>query len=216
MKKTFCIGDVHGCYYTLVELLSKIPSDSEIIFVGDLCDKGNFSKDVIQLIIDNNYLSVKGNHDDFITRYLFNALTHNRKNLWSDSDTFGGNKTILSYKNDLENARKHIDYLNELPIYIMRGKYFITHGFGLPYFNKRDEFVLQFLSNRVERPYPDWEDYSDLDIINIFGHTSFDEILQDDKFFGIDTGCVYGNKLSAFELGTHQHISVDVDPRDIS
>lgn len=51
LTNTFVIGDVHGCYYTLLNLVKKLPSDANLIFVGDLCDKGNFSKEVIEFVM---------------------------------------------------------------------------------------------------------------------------------------------------------------------
>ena len=59
MKDIYIIGDVHGCFYTLEKLLSKLNKNSEIIFVGDLCDRGFYSKEVIELIIENNYKSME-------------------------------------------------------------------------------------------------------------------------------------------------------------
>jgi len=50
MKKTFVIGDVHGCFYTLMDLVKKLPKNSEMIFTGDLCDKGFYSKEVIEFV----------------------------------------------------------------------------------------------------------------------------------------------------------------------
>ena len=34
------IGDVHGCFDTLIALIAKLPTDAKIIFVGDLIDRG--------------------------------------------------------------------------------------------------------------------------------------------------------------------------------
>ena len=47
MIKTYVIGDVHGCINTLKELIDKLPVNANLIFVGDLCDKGKYSKDVL-------------------------------------------------------------------------------------------------------------------------------------------------------------------------
>lgn len=59
LHNTFVIGNVHGCYHTLLNLIQKLPSDAKLIFVGDLCDKGNYSEDVIEFIIQNNYPSIR-------------------------------------------------------------------------------------------------------------------------------------------------------------
>ena len=214
---TYIIGDIHGCFFTLKKLISKIPKDAKVIFVGDLCDKGNFTKEVISFIKDKEYLVVKGNHEIFMETFLLDSLIENKKSLWSTSETYGGSKTIDSYKDvDLSIVNEHLDFIKKFPLYLIIDNYFITHGFGLPYFNRRDEAHKALVSNRVERVYSDWEDFSDYKFINIFGHSAFNEVVKHSSFFGIDTGCVYGNKLSAIELGSHNIISEDVDPRDIS
>ena len=42
-KRTIAIGDIHGCYYTLIDLLQKIDYQSgrdTLIFLGDYIDRG--------------------------------------------------------------------------------------------------------------------------------------------------------------------------------
>ena len=58
------IGDVHGCYKTLIALIEKLPKDRNITFVGDLIDRGPGSKDVVEFVRKNNYRCVRGNHED--------------------------------------------------------------------------------------------------------------------------------------------------------
>jgi serine/threonine protein phosphatase 1 len=70
--------------------------------------------------------------------------------------------------------------------------------------------------NRVDNDefIDDWEDYTNYEIINIFGHCKFDEVLIGDNYFGIVPACAYGNKLTAIELRTHkiyQQVVVTVD-----
>lgn len=150
MKQSiYVIGDVHGCYYTLLELLKKIPKESRIIFVGDLCDRGLYTKDVIGLVIDNDYECVMGNHDYFMISFAPKLLNMDLKasEKWWFDKSIGGKKTIASYKGDKEILKKHIDWLKTLPTYIEIDNFFITHGFGLPYYKQRDskkakEFIL--------------------------------------------------------------------------
>ena len=49
------IGDVHGCYFTLTELYQKIQfkyPEVEVYCVGDLIDRGNYSREVVDFIVD--------------------------------------------------------------------------------------------------------------------------------------------------------------------
>ena len=59
----------------------------------------------------------------------------------------------------------------------------------------------------------EWRDY---DVINIFGHTHYDEVEIGKNYYGIDTGCVYGGKLTAIELSTMKIIDVPLNKKDIA
>ena len=43
----YIIGDVHGHYDTLMRLVDRLPQDAELIFVGDLIDRGSQSAEVV-------------------------------------------------------------------------------------------------------------------------------------------------------------------------
>jgi serine/threonine protein phosphatase 1 len=121
----------------LLNLVEKLPKDSDVIFVGDLCDRGLYSKEVISFVIENNYRCVKGNHDTYMIKYAKAALEE-IENKWTKEYYMGGKETMKSYKYDKETLFKHIEFLKTLPSYILLDKYFITHGFGLPYYEQRD------------------------------------------------------------------------------
>ena len=46
---TYAIGDVHGCAQSLKELLAKLPSDSNIVFIGDVVNRGPQSLETLRL-----------------------------------------------------------------------------------------------------------------------------------------------------------------------
>ncbi len=52
------------------------------------------------------------------------------------------------------------------------------------------------------------------EVVNIFGHCVFDEVVSGENFYGIDTGCSYGKKLTALQLGTMKLIQEPMDARD--
>lgn len=212
LHNTFVIGDVHGCYYTLLGLVKKLPKDADIIFVGDLCDKGNFSKDVIEFVIDNGYPCVKGNHEHLFEKYILDAVEKNIHSPWSSDKRYGGLACIESYKNDLSTIKKHLSWIQELPTYVEIEHYFITHGFALEYYEHKNnkEYYNDFLLNR----YYNGDSVEKSDVINIFGHCSFDEVIDGNNFFCIDTSCSYGKKLTAFQLGTHKIYEQNMDSRD--
>lgn len=214
VNKIYVLGDVHGCYHTLLKLLEKISSHSRIIFVGDLVDKGKYSKEVIELIIENNYEVILGNHEYLMFNNIREAIIDkDYTSDWARMKGYGGSLTIKNYENDLELLSKHLMWIEKLPRYLIVKNYFITHGFGLPYYNRRDKAESKYplFSNRIndDSYNEDWEDYSNYKMINIFGHCVFDDVLCGKNYYGIDTGCAYGNKLTAIELGTMNLIQQD-------
>ena len=84
------IGDVHGCHDELLELLLtklgyrlenrtgegviKHPEGRRVIFLGDLCDRGPASDQVLETVMrmcrESDALCVMGNHDDKLRRSL--------------------------------------------------------------------------------------------------------------------------------------------------
>jgi serine/threonine protein phosphatase 1 len=61
--KYYAIGDVHGEYKTLIELMSRIPGESELFFTGDLIDRGPDSQKVVDLVRSDSHHCVLGNHE---------------------------------------------------------------------------------------------------------------------------------------------------------
>lgn len=215
MKKTYVIGDVHGCYHTMIKLIKQLPKNSDIIFVGDLCDRGLYTKEVIDFVIENEYKCLLGNHDEYMIEHAINAY-NGETNRWLE-DYMGGQQTLYSYKDDLSTLKKHIEYLKTLPNYIMIDNYFITHGFGLPYYGKEECEESKWLNkNRIDEPRDTWqENWQKFDEINIFGHIHYSEVNIGKNYYGIDTGCVYGGKLTAIEFGSMKIYDEKYDPRDV-
>src|SRR5436309_11809498 len=73
MPRTIVVGDIHGCFDELTELLNliKLHKNDRVIAVGDLITKGPKSREVLDLFIsDRRFSSVVGNHDRAIRQKL--------------------------------------------------------------------------------------------------------------------------------------------------
>src|SRR6185295_2676208 len=73
MARTIVVGDIHGCFDELTDLLEliKLKSDERVIAVGDLITKGPKNREVLDLFIsDSRFSSVVGNHDRRIRQKL--------------------------------------------------------------------------------------------------------------------------------------------------
>ena len=68
-KHTFAIGDVHGCYSELIQLLefSPIKESDQLVLLGDYVDRGPDSARVIQFLVEESerrdIATLKGNHE---------------------------------------------------------------------------------------------------------------------------------------------------------
>lgn len=68
---TYIIGDVHGCYHELQELLALLafnPARDRLGFVGDLVNRGPHSLEVLRFLrsLSSSSFAVLGNHDLFL------------------------------------------------------------------------------------------------------------------------------------------------------
>ena len=65
-SRTIVVGDIHGCYDELMDLLEKaeLGENDRVVSVGDLITKGPKSKEVLELFMtDARFTTVIGNHD---------------------------------------------------------------------------------------------------------------------------------------------------------
>lgn len=108
------IGDVHGCYKTLIALVQKCPPEEQLCFVGDLIDRGPQSREVIDFVKDGGHPCVRGNHEDM-------ALWHygrepNRNSIYSgDVWLRNGGKTAVASYPEGRMSDEHLDFLASLP-----------------------------------------------------------------------------------------------------
>jgi serine/threonine protein phosphatase 1 len=126
----YVIGDVHGYYGTLKQLLKLIDVKDEdhVFFVGDLIDRGEKSAKVIRLVRNTkNFFSVVGNHELMMMDAIFN------NNLQSWVFNGYGSETYNSYQKlyGEESMKMMFDdcvWMNSLPYFIDLGDYFIVHA----------------------------------------------------------------------------------------
>ncbi len=98
---TYVIGDVHGHYDTLMQLVAKLPCDAKLVFVGDIIDRGKKSAEVVRFVREGGHLCVMGNHEELMIKdapYVLNAYDKDRTlDLYSTWFSNGGTWTLTSY-----------------------------------------------------------------------------------------------------------------------
>ncbi|MCH5323020.1 MAG: serine/threonine protein phosphatase [Helicobacter sp.] len=207
-KPLYIIGDVHGCYETLYALIEKLPQkeESQIIFTGDVIDRGKDSCKVIELILQKDYSCVLGNHEELMMEYYHIIPSRGYTKAWFAN---GGYETIESYENygGYQKIHEHLDWIAQLPRYFelnypdLEGRrLFVTHGFGLPYYQERDKRTAEMTWNRLKMHNYEKEDKKPSSVFNVFGHDVQKQALIMENFAAIDTGCVYKDKFASASL----------------
>lgn len=88
----YVIGDIHGCFYTLEKLIDKVRKKDEspqFIFVGDYVDRGLYSKECVEFVIQlqsEGAVCLRGNHDDIIDYLLHQDCVSDLKEMLVTSE----------------------------------------------------------------------------------------------------------------------------------
>jgi serine/threonine protein phosphatase 1 len=215
MEKLYVVGDIHGCYKTLLALIKKLPKKekSKVCFVGDLIDRGSNSKDVIELVKTNNYDCVIDNHElffiDYVPKILRDEIDEETKQ-WLFK--YGGKETLKSYllensELDKELLAGHIEYLKSLPNYIeykdlktKDNRYLVVSHSNVAntwQFKDYPKDSLEYEQFFKTIHFGRFKNYDNKDIYNVFGHTPVDKVdIENGYKTNIDTGCVYDNGIN--------------------
>ncbi|MBF6571411.1 MAG: serine/threonine protein phosphatase [Candidatus Binataceae bacterium] len=205
--RLFAIGDIHGCPDELTAMLSAIapgPEDT-VVFVGDYVDRGPSARDVIDRLIDlcngpAEVVLLKGNHEDMMLSFL------GLPGRYGDSFLFnGGSATLESYgvkdtkmRTALERIPEHhLNFFNRLSTSYLRPPYLFVHAGIMPSRQLEEQSVEDMLWIRQDFIF----NPHSIDATVVFGHTPMREVMTDLPYkLGIDTGLVYGGKLSCIEF----------------
>ncbi len=216
------IGDIHGCIYTLEKLYKKLEDKNNVYSVGDLVDRGKYSKEVVDFVIKNGIKTVKGNHEDMMLKAIDNSdkllsfMNKETEHYYSN----GGKETQFSYIgsrafNDIKKLGKelkslgHYEFASKMPLKFEFKKVVISHA-GIV----DDGNDMTIMWNRREPSF--------IGKLQIHGHTPLmDFSFKPNHYINIDTGCVYDNKLTAVIVDTNQGkvieiIQANCDPRDLN
>lgn len=205
IKRILFVGDVHGCCDELVELLKMCEVDNEkkdvmVVFTGDLVNKGPKSVETVELVrsMGEMALSVKGNHEQAVLSRL-QSLKQAPKELTKKYAWI----TRLSAEDQT--------FLEELPytITIPFLHVIVVHG-GLVPGVKLQEQLPENMINMRNYVHEKLSGTSDIDEglpwagqwpgpeFVIFGHDARRRLQKYRNAIGLDTGCLYGEKLTGF------------------
>lgn len=186
-KRLIAIGDIHGEYYKLISLLKNLDlkTDDKLIFLGDYIDRGFYSKQVVDKLIElsKNYdcKFLMGNHE--FAMLQMQKGSEYFKNFFYE---YGGIETIDSYGGEPENIIKiHGKFFKNLKLFYKTSKYLFVHAgirFDKPLENQDEYDFLMIRDNFINQK-------SNIKQKVIFGHTPFETPFVTPDKIGIDTGC---------------------------
>lgn len=219
MKRLFAIGDIHGCFDSLLELVEnqiQFDKSDKLVLLGDFIDRGNMSKEVIDYIIDLqekgfDIISLIGNHELMLLETLEDEKN---KFKWIQN---GGGEALKSFGIDSikEISAKYLEFFKNLQSYYSIKEFLFVHaGFNDKILNPFQDIYSMVWKSQVT--------YSNPLLIErtiIYGHrpvtVDFCEKQIEDKpqVINVDTGCVYKEKigygmLTAIELYSKKLFSI--------
>ncbi|GAB3323401.1 metallophosphoesterase family protein [Haloplanus salinarum] len=185
----YVVGDVHGSRLALESLLAtlELGDDDLVVFVGDLVRKGPDSPGVVDLVrADDRLLSVRGNNEGKIVR---------------------GEKSP-DWLREGDRA-----YFASLPVAVSFADALVVHGGVDPERPLAAHTAEELLTMRsphgdgYEGPF--WYESYDGPFRVFFGHTVHDRPVDRPHAVGLDTGCVYGGPLTAYDYRRDAFVTVD-------
>ncbi len=205
--RTFVVGDVHGCASEVERLLDALsPGAADTIcFLGDYIDRGPDARGTIDRLLrlaaeGPRCVFLKGNHEDMFLAFLGLPGRYGEGFLEN-----GGAATLASYGlsgcNGAQVAERlpvpHREFFLGLVSSARLGDYLCVHA-GLrptrPLAAQDEEDLLWIRGDfsTVAHPFP---------FTVVYGHTPYRDVFFDLPYkIGLDTGLVYGNRLSCFEI----------------
>lgn len=220
--RVYAIGDIHGRLDLLRALHDMILSDAAavdaerrvVVYLGDIIDRGDHSREVIDLLLDQplegfEAIHLMGNHEDFALRFLEDtgvALS------WFAN---GGDATLYSYGvgrgggslvgQDVDALqaqflralpKTHRAFLRGLAPYHVEGDYLFVHAGIRPGVSIEEQTPDDLYWIRDEFLTAD-EDFGK---VVIHGHTITEEADVQENRIGIDTGAYITGRLTAIVL----------------
>ena len=229
MGRTFVIGDIHGAYRALQQLLDRVrlQLDDRLIFLGDYVDGWSESRRVMEYLMELdarfNCIFIRGNHDVWCEEWL--------AGLGPDPSWLfhGGRATVDSYSGiDAEDAIRHLAFFGRMRPYVEEdGRLFIHAGFSSMHGPGMEHYESNFFWDRtlwetalaVDDRIPQDSLFYPRRLLlyrEIYiGHTpttnyGIDTPMKRSNVWNIDTGAAFTGKISAMNINTKELFQSDI------
>jgi polynucleotide kinase-phosphatase len=223
------IGDIHGCASELETLLGRLgyadgvhPQGRTAVFVGDLVDRGPDSPGVLRrvmgMVAAGTALCVPGNHENKLARWLRGKQVQHRHGLAETIEQF--EKEDAKDPAFRERVREFIEGL--VSHYVLDGGKLVVCHAGLPekYHGRTSGRVRSFAlygdttgeTDEYGLPvrYPWAEDYRGRAAV-VYGHTPIPSATWLNNTICLDTGCVFGGRMTALRWPERELVDVPAE-----
>lgn len=215
MARQIVIGDIHGHYQGLMDLMSllSLQPEDQVYFLGDLIDRGPDSAKVVEFVRENHYPVLMGNHEQLMVSAL--ADSHpSVLQMWLQA---GGQQTLESYASQ-PLIWQHLHWLKALPTHLDLGDYWLVHAGVHPELPLETQTSQEFCWIRQEFHHMPLPYFGNKVIIT--GHTMTftfpdvqpGQIVQGAGWLGIDTGAYhqYSGWLTGLDIVEQQVYQVNI------
>jgi serine/threonine protein phosphatase 1 len=217
-KRLIAIGDIHGELDKLNRLLNVVqPAEDDLfVFLGDYVDRGEDTKGVVDRLIEfreefPQTVFIRGNHDQMLLDAMVELGVRVGSRLRdvsqkykdcspeSDLDMFisnGGSETLRSYRlmDMIDYPEEHIRFLASTLLWWRFEHFVFVHAGVSPDLQLERQDHYDLLWERMSPPGKDGE-------IHVVGHHPTDgEPYFEPGRYNLDTGAVYGQKLTACDV----------------
>ena len=217
MSRRIFIGDIHGHYDGLMNLLESIAltDADQVYFVGDLIDRGPKSAQVVEFVRKHRFPCVLGNHEQLLIEAFPNGETHMPAfQGWLYS---GGQATLSSYES-VDNLFDHLNWIKTLPYYIDLGDVWLVHAGVNPKRSLAEQTTHEYCW--IRESFHGHEQRYFTDKLIITGHTitftlpgvSPGQVAQGPGWLDIDTGAYHPKSgwLTAVDLDNEMIYQMNV------
>jgi hypothetical protein len=217
------VGDVHGCAHELADLLDRIgpTSADSVVLVGDLVARGPAPRRVLDIVRDVRARAVRGNHEDRLLRWR--ALWKQKSKPRAGEDAIMNSRALARLAGRMRDEDWAL--LEGLPLWIDLPALRVVHAGlvpGIPIERQEQRHLLYMRGiDRQGRPTERRDDgepwgklYAGPPHV-VFGHNARREPQLHPWATGIDTGCVYGGRLTALVLTHGQEMPPPAERRDV-
>jgi len=212
MGRALVIGDVHGCADELEDLLERAGpgAGDRIVLVGDLVAKGPASRRVLELVRRLGALAVRGNHDEHLLRF------HRARQAGQRPPPLKAGHLALARELEPEDW----ELLSALPLWLRLPEQtaLVVHAGLVPGAPLEQQDPAMLMNIRTLRADGSGSARKDDGVLwgsrwggpelVLFGHHAERGLQLHPHAIGLDTGCVYGKRLTGCWLPERELVSV--------